>query len=173
MISFTVSLLRSVEAVRGRPLQGSSSMLVFPSWNTTRTHAHTSIRTHKSLVNFCSREFLFHKKFGHFVRSDTGHVMQSTDVTRQQLIPPTIILFPLLFPGCIRNKVAHDFQYDLHTQSKKKPKATDKQRDMLPFAWLIVSSCTCCWIVPPKSRRIYAILHGVKTQKVILLETIF
>jgi len=60
-------------------------------------------------VNFCSRDFLFHKKFddstlakrhivvGHFVRSDTGHVMQAIDVTRhsritQQLVPSTTIL---------------------------------------------------------------------------------
>jgi hypothetical protein len=60
-------------------------------------------------VNFCSRDFLFNKKFddstlakrhivvGHFVRSDTGHVMQAIDVTRhsritQQLVPSTTIL---------------------------------------------------------------------------------
>jgi len=65
-----------------------------PSWNTARTHAHISISTLKSPVNFCSRDFLFNKKFddsrlakrhifvGHFVRSDTGHVMQAIDVTR-------------------------------------------------------------------------------------------
>jgi len=34
-----------------------------PSSNTARTHAHTSISTLKSLVNFCSRDFLFNKKF--------------------------------------------------------------------------------------------------------------
>ena len=34
-----------------------------PSPNTARTHAHTSISTLKSLVNFCSRNFLFNKKF--------------------------------------------------------------------------------------------------------------
>jgi hypothetical protein len=59
-------------------------------------------------MNFCSRDFLFHKKFddstlakqhivSHFVRSDTGHMMQAIDVTRhrrltQQLVPPTTIL---------------------------------------------------------------------------------
>jgi hypothetical protein len=63
-----------------------------------------------SLVNFCSRDFLFHKKFdvstlekrhivvGHFVRSDTAHVMQAIEVIRhsrltQLLAPPTSILF--------------------------------------------------------------------------------
>ena len=75
---------------------------------TAHTHAHTSIHTLKSLVNFCSRDFLFNEKFddstlakrhivGHFVRSDTGHVMQTIDVTRpsritQQLVPSTTIL---------------------------------------------------------------------------------
>ena len=80
-----------------------------PSSNTARTHAHTSISMLKSLVNFCSRDFLFHKKFddstlakrhivvGHFVKSDTGHVMQAIDVARhsritQQLVPSTTIL---------------------------------------------------------------------------------
>ena len=80
-----------------------------PSWNTARTHAHTSISTLKSLVNFCSRDFLFHKEFadstlakrhivvGHFVRSDTSHVMQAIDVTihsriTQQLVPSTTAL---------------------------------------------------------------------------------
>ena len=80
-----------------------------PSSKTARTHAHTSISTLKSRVNFCSRDFLFNKKFddstlakrhiivGHFVRSDTGHVMQAIDVTRhsritQQLVPSTTIL---------------------------------------------------------------------------------
>jgi len=79
-----------------------------PSSNTARTHAHTSISTLKSLVNFCNRDFLFHKKFDdstlakrhivcHFLRSDTGHVMQAIDVTRhsripQQLVPSTTIL---------------------------------------------------------------------------------
>ena len=80
-----------------------------PSSNTARTHAHTSISTLKSLVNFCSRDFLFHKEFddstlakrrivvGHFVRSDTSHVMQAIDITRhsritQQLVPSTTAL---------------------------------------------------------------------------------
>ena len=80
-----------------------------PSSNTARTHAHTSISTLMSLVNFCSRDFLFHKEFddstlakrliavGHFVRSDTSHVMQAIDVTRhsritQQLVPSTTAL---------------------------------------------------------------------------------
>jgi hypothetical protein len=80
-----------------------------PSSNTARTHAHTSISTLKVLMNFCSRDFLFNKKFddstlakrhivvGHFVRSDTGHVMQVIDVTghsriTQQLVPSTTIL---------------------------------------------------------------------------------
>jgi hypothetical protein len=34
-----------------------------PPSNTARTHAHASIGTLKSLVNFCRRDFLFHKKF--------------------------------------------------------------------------------------------------------------
>ena len=80
-----------------------------PSSNTARTHAHTSISTLKSLVNFCSRDFLFHKELddstlakrhivvGHFVRSDTSHVMQDIDVRRhsritQQLVPSTTAL---------------------------------------------------------------------------------
>ena len=58
------------------------------SSNTARAHAHSSISTLKSLVNFCSRDFLVNEKFddsmlakqhivvGHFVSSDTGHVMQ-------------------------------------------------------------------------------------------------
>ena len=80
-----------------------------PSSNTARTHTPTSISTLQSLVNFCSRDFLFHKEFddstlakrhivvGHFVRSDTSHVMQAIDVTRhsritQQLVPSTTAL---------------------------------------------------------------------------------
>jgi len=60
-------------------------------------------------VNFCSRDFLFNKKFddstlakrhivvGYFVRSDTGHVMQAIAVTRhsritQPLVPSTTAL---------------------------------------------------------------------------------
>ena len=81
----------------------------YPSSNTARTHAHTSISTLKSVVNFCRRYFLFHKEFddrtlakrdsvvGHFVMSDTSHVMQAIDVTRhsritQQLVPTTTAL---------------------------------------------------------------------------------
>jgi hypothetical protein len=46
--------------------------------------------------------------------------MQAIDVTRhsrltQQLVPPTTVLFRLLFPGCMQKKVAHDFRYDPHT----------------------------------------------------------
>jgi len=80
-----------------------------PSSNTARTHAHTSISTLKSLVNFCSRDFLFNKKsddstlakrhivVGQFVRSGTGHVMQAIDFTRhsritEQLVPSTTLL---------------------------------------------------------------------------------
>ena len=97
-----------------------------PSWNTART----SISTLKSPVNFCSRDFLFNKKFddstlakrhivvSHFVRSDTGHLMQALDVTRhsrvtQQLVLSTTVLF---FVCCsqfaCKKKVAHDFRYD-------------------------------------------------------------
>ena len=84
-------------------------IMFHPSSNTARTHAHTSISTLKSLVNFCNRDFLFHKEFddstlakrhivvGHFVRRDTSHVMQAIDVTRhskitQQLVPSTTAL---------------------------------------------------------------------------------
>ena len=83
-------------------------MFYLPS-NTARTHAHTSISTLKSLVNFCSRDFPFHKEIndstlakrhivvGHFVRSVTGHVMQDIGVTRhsritQHLVPSTTAL---------------------------------------------------------------------------------
>jgi len=111
-------------------------MLVFifkmfhPSSNTARTHAHTTICTLKSLVNFCSRDFLFNEKcddstlakryivVGHFVRSDTGHVMQAIDVSRhsritQQLVPSTTILsFVCCSRFACKKKVAHDFRYD-------------------------------------------------------------
>ena len=101
-----------------------------PSSNTARTNAHTSISTLKSLVNFCSRDFLFHKEFddstlakrhivvGDFVRSDTGHVMQDIDVTRhsritQQLVPSTTALsFVCCSQFACKKKVAHDFRYD-------------------------------------------------------------
>ena len=81
-----------------------------PSSNTARTHAHTSTSMLKSVVNFCSRDFLFHKEFddsmlakrhivvSHFVRSDTSQVMQAIGVTRhsritQQLVPSTTALY--------------------------------------------------------------------------------
>ena len=76
-----------------------------PFSNTARTHAHTSISMLKSLVNFCSRDFLFHKEFddstlakqhivvGHFVRSDTGHVMQAIRVTRHSRITQHLVPF--------------------------------------------------------------------------------
>ena len=101
-----------------------------PSSNTARTHAHTSISTLKSLVNFCSTDFLFHKEFddstlakrhiivGHFVRSDTGHVMQATGVTKhsritQQLVPSTTALsFVCCSQFACKKKFAHDFRYD-------------------------------------------------------------
>ena len=90
---------------RTRWQESEEKYMFHPSWNTART----SISTLKSLVNFCSRDFLFNKKFddsmlakrhilvGHFVRSDTGHVMQVIDITRhsritQQLVPSTTIL---------------------------------------------------------------------------------
>ena len=101
-----------------------------PPSNTARTHAQTSISTLKSLVNFCSRDFLFHKEFddstlakrhivvGHFVRSDTGHVMQAIDVTRHSRITQLLVLSTttLSFVCCsqfvCKKKVAHDFRYD-------------------------------------------------------------
>jgi hypothetical protein len=89
-----------------------------PSSNTARTHAHTSICTLKSLVYFWSGDFLLHKKFndsmlvrrhigvGHCVRSDIGHVMQATDVTKHSTAGSIYhhTLFRLLFPGCMQNK---------------------------------------------------------------------
>ena len=91
-----------------------------PSSNTARTHAHTSISTLKALVNFCSRDFLFHKEFdsstlakrhivGHFVRSDTGHLMHAIDVTRhsritQQLVPSTTALSFICFSQFVGKK---------------------------------------------------------------------
>ena len=99
-----------------------------PSSNTAH-NAHTSISTLKSLVNFCSRDFLFNENFddsmlakrhivvGHFVRSDTCHVMQAIDVTRhsritQQLVPSTTYSPSSAVPGLNAKKVAHDFRYD-------------------------------------------------------------
>ncbi len=99
-----------------------------PSSNTARTHAHTSISTLKSLVNFCSRDFLFHKEFddstlakrhivvGHFVRSDTSHVMQAIDVTRHSRITQQLFHLPphspsSAVPSSHAKNVAHDFRY--------------------------------------------------------------
>ena len=54
----------------------------------------------------------------HFLRSDTGHVMQAIDVTRhsritQQLVPSTIVLsFICCSRFACKNKVAHDFRYN-------------------------------------------------------------
>ena len=102
-----------------------------PSSNTARTRAHTSISTLKSLVNFCSRDFLFQKEFddsalakrhivvGHFVRSDTSHVIQATYVIRhsmitQQLVPPTTALsFVCCSQFACKKKVALDFRKSL------------------------------------------------------------
>ena len=98
-----------------------------PSSNTARTHAHTSSSTLKSVVNFCSRDFLFHKEFdgstlakrhivvGHFVKSDTSHVMQAIDVTRhsritQQLVPSTTALsFVCCFQFACKKKLLMTF----------------------------------------------------------------
>ena len=109
-----------------------------PPSNTTRTHTHTSISALKSLVNFCSRDFLFHKEFddstlaklyivvGHFVRSDTSHMMQAIDATRhsritQQLVLSTTALFFACFSQFACNKkVAHDFRYDPRTFNGRK-----------------------------------------------------
>ena len=104
-----------------------------PPSNTARTHAHTSISTLKSVVNFCSRDFLFHKELddstlakrhivvGHFVRSDTSHMMQAIDVTRhsritQQPVPFTTALsFVCCSQFACKKKVAHDFRNDPRT----------------------------------------------------------
>jgi len=107
-----------------------------PSSNTARTHAHTSISTLKSLVNFCSRDFLFNEKFddstlaerhivvGHFVRSNTGHVMRAIDVIRHsritlQLVPSiTLLSFVCYSRFACKKKVAHDFWYDPRTYDR-------------------------------------------------------
>ena len=93
-----------------------------PSPNTARTHAHTSISTLKSLVNFCSRISSLTRNsmiarcivVGHFVRNDIGHVMQAIDITRHttagSIYHPTLLR--LLFPVCMQKMVAHDFRYD-------------------------------------------------------------
>ena len=101
-------------------------MFHLPS-NTARTHAHTSISMLKSLMNFCSKDFLFHKEFddsmlakrhivvGHFVRSDTSHVMQAIYVTRhsritQQLVPSTTALsFICCFQFACKKKLLMTF----------------------------------------------------------------
>ena len=55
---------------------------------------------------------------GHFVRSDTSHVMQAIDVTRhsrvtEQLVPSTTALsFVCCSQFALKKKVAHDFRYD-------------------------------------------------------------
>ena len=124
------------------------------SSNTARTHAHTSISTLKSLVNFCSSDFLFNEIFddstlakrhnvvGHYVRSDTGHVMQAIDVTKhsrltQQLVPSTTLLFFVCFSRFARKKIAHDFRYNTRM--------------------LVLQSCTdCLHIVPGTSGESHA-----------------
>ena len=101
-----------------------------PSSNTAVTHAHTSISTLKSLVNFCSRDFLFNEKFddstlakrhivGHFVRNDTGHVMRAIDVTRHSRLSLSgsiyhLTILCLLFPVCMQKNFTHDFRYNPH-----------------------------------------------------------
>ena len=96
--------------------------MLHPSSSTARTHAHTSISTLKSVVNFCSRDFLFHKEFddstlakphivvGHFVRSDTSHMMQAIDVTghsriTQQLVPSTTALSFVCYSQFVHKKM--------------------------------------------------------------------
>jgi len=64
--------------------------MLYPSSNTTSTHAHISIHTLKSVVNISSGNLLFNKKFNdgtlakqniadHFQSLVYGHVMQATD----------------------------------------------------------------------------------------------
>jgi len=64
--------------------------MLYPSSNTTSTHAHISIHTLKSVVNISGGNLLLNKKFndgtltkrnivvGHFVSLVCGHVMQAT-----------------------------------------------------------------------------------------------
>ena len=83
-------------------------------------------------MNFCSRDFLFHKEFddstlakrhivvGHFIRSDTGHIMQAIDVTRHSRITTAgsiyhRTLLRLLFPVRMQEIVARDFRYNRRT----------------------------------------------------------
>jgi hypothetical protein len=65
--------------------------MLYPSSNTTSTHAHISILTLKSAVNISSENILLNKKFnegtlmkrnivvGHFVSLVYGQVMKATD----------------------------------------------------------------------------------------------
>jgi hypothetical protein len=65
--------------------------MLYPSSNTTRTNAHISIHTLKSVVSISSGNVLLNKKFNdgtlmkqniavsHFVSLVYGHVMQATD----------------------------------------------------------------------------------------------
>ena len=65
--------------------------MLYPSSNTTSTHAHISIHMMKSVVNISSGNLLLSKKFndgtltkrnivvGHFVSLVYGHMMQASD----------------------------------------------------------------------------------------------
>jgi hypothetical protein len=65
--------------------------MLYPSSNTTSTHAHISIHTMKSVVNISSEDLLLNTKLnddtrtkrnivvGHFASHVYGHVMQATD----------------------------------------------------------------------------------------------
>ena len=65
--------------------------MLYPSSNTTSTHAHIFLNTLNSVVNISSRNLLLNKKFsdgtptkrkivvGHFVSLGYGHVMQTSD----------------------------------------------------------------------------------------------
>ena len=67
--------------------------MLYPSSNTTGTHAHISLHMLKSVVNISSRDLPLKEKFndsmltkqnivvGHFVSLVYGHVMQATDTT--------------------------------------------------------------------------------------------
>jgi hypothetical protein len=57
----------------------------------------TSVLTRAARRNIQEDNTLRHIIVGHFVRNDTGHVMQYIDVTRdsrltQELVPPTTVL---------------------------------------------------------------------------------
>jgi len=115
VISSNLSLLRSVDAVRGRSLRSWFWMLVFPPFKCfthLRTMLYTCTHFHKHPEvsgEFLQEGFPFDENFndiklakrhivvGHFVRSDTGKVIQAIDVTRhssltQQLIPSSTVL---------------------------------------------------------------------------------